>query len=111
METATSSVGTLRYGSKVYLPRLGALEERTVTKVESTEYGIYVRLEHSATMGPAAFISNKICNGHMEYYVKKEDALAVQREMRTKELKRLQENAGKALSELNLFTNLYFNAI
>ena len=105
------TVGTLRFGSKVYRPRLGEIEETSIGETQSTEYGIYITIGYSGRIGPLSFISTKFSHGSIMYYVRKEDAIEVQKQMRARKLKELQEDADKALNELNTFTNLYFSAI
>jgi hypothetical protein len=109
------TVNDLCFGDIVYEPRVESLIEKQVVEVSKHKEGIKVGLGRysGSDISDSSFnaaISTKISykNYSGPFYVRQEDALAKQRELRIKDLKILQRKANEALSALNEFTLKYF---
>lgn len=109
----SKTVNTLNVGDKLYLPRIGEIEEIEVVKIEKTESGIRVDPRFYFSFNDCdynAAISRYVYFKKRErvLYINIEDAQKEQRKIQISELKRLQDVASVALKSLNEFTLKYF---
>ncbi len=110
------TVNTLNVGDNLYVPRVSTIIKYEINEISKDQKGVKVgvadhyryKIEHSDNN---AAISTKVTfnNGNDIMLVRYDDALLELRKQQTEYLKKLQENADKALSTLNEFTSKYFN--
>lgn len=111
----SKTVNTLNIGDKIYDPRVEIIDEYSITEIQKSEKGIrvgadeyfYSRLRDSDYN---AAIATKVSfeGGKRSYFLRIEDAQAIQRRLQIAELKRLQGAAHNSLRVLNEFTLKYF---